>query len=113
LRYIAPRLPQLGACVVSLLRDKDVDGMLALLAELTDTVVTTASSHENALPAGLLAERARLRFAHVEAVSDPLEAVARAHELGEPVLVTGSFYLLADLAVLRSASVPWAGRPRS
>jgi len=25
-------------------------------------------------------------------------AVARAHELGEPVLVTGSLYLLGDLA---------------
>jgi hypothetical protein len=31
-------------------------------------------------------------------VDDPREALARAHELGEPVLVTGSLYLLGDLA---------------
>ena len=33
----------------------------------------------------------------VESIDDPGEAVARAHELGEPVLVTGSLYLLGDL----------------
>ena len=36
---------------------------------------------------------------HVEAVEDPVRAVERARELGTPVLVTGSLYLLADLAV--------------
>jgi hypothetical protein len=34
----------------------------------------------------------------VEVVDDPAGAVARAHELGEPVLVTGSLYLLGDVA---------------
>jgi hypothetical protein len=34
----------------------------------------------------------------VEAFADPVAALARAHELGEPVLVTGSLFLLADLA---------------
>ena len=43
-------------------------------------------------------ELARARFDHVEVVDDPVAAVARAHELGEPVLVTGSLYLLGDLA---------------
>ena len=33
----------------------------------------------------------------VEARDDPREALALAHSLGEPVLVTGSLYLLADL----------------
>jgi folylpolyglutamate synthase/dihydropteroate synthase len=31
-------------------------------------------------------------------VEDPALALARAHELGEPVLVTGSLYLLGDIA---------------
>ena len=39
-------------------------------------------------------------------VPDPVAALARAHELGEPVLVTGSLYLLADLAAHRPAGVP-------
>jgi len=34
----------------------------------------------------------------VEVVDDPALALARAHELGEPVLVTGSLYLLGDIA---------------
>ena len=42
-------------------------------------------------------QRARSSFATVELVDDPVAAVRRAHALGEPVLVTGSLYLLADL----------------
>ena len=59
--------------------------------------VATASSNARSLSAAELAEQARGRFAVVEAVDDPVEAVRRAHALGEPVLVTGSLYLLADL----------------
>ena len=44
-----------------------------------------------------LARRARPLFEAVEMRDDPTEALVRAHELGEPVLVTGSLYLLADL----------------
>ena len=51
--------------------------------------------------------RAR-HFEHVEVVDDPVAAVARAHELGEPVLVTGSLYLLGDLAQAEHRSA-WRG----
>jgi hypothetical protein len=44
----------------------------------------------------------------VEARDDPFAALGRAHELGEPVLVTGSLYLLADL---EAALAPFAARP--
>jgi dihydrofolate synthase / folylpolyglutamate synthase len=82
---------------VSLLRDKDVDAVLAALAPLGDTLVATTSSNARALGAVELAAAARRHFAHVEPVTDPVAALARAHELGEPVLVTGSLYLLAEL----------------
>jgi folylpolyglutamate synthase/dihydropteroate synthase len=49
------------------------------------------------------------RFAPVEAVAEPVAAVRRAHELGEPVLVTGSLYLLADL---EAADVEAEAEPR-
>lgn len=88
---------------VSILRDKDADAMLARLAALGDTLVATASSSGRVLAADELARRARPRFAHVEAVADPVRALARAHALGEPVLVTGSLYLLADLAAAERA----------
>jgi dihydrofolate synthase / folylpolyglutamate synthase len=82
---------------VSILADKDAPAMLAALASAGGRLVATRSSNARSLPAQELAALARPHFAHVEAVEDPDEALARAHELGEPVLVTGSLYLLADL----------------
>jgi dihydrofolate synthase / folylpolyglutamate synthase len=84
--------------VASILADKDVDAMLRILRRAGARFVATTSSSARALPAGELAELARGQFDHVEAVPDPVAAVLRAHELGEPVLVTGSLYLLGDLA---------------
>jgi dihydrofolate synthase/folylpolyglutamate synthase len=84
--------------VASILADKDVDAMLTTLRRAGRRFVATRSSSERALPAAELADHARPRFDHVEIVDDPVAAVARAHELGEPVLVTGSLYLLGDLA---------------
>jgi dihydrofolate synthase / folylpolyglutamate synthase len=83
---------------VSVLRDKDADAMLAALAEAGRTLVATTSSNGRALHADELAERAAPYFDRVDAVPEPRAALARAHELGSPVLVTGSLYLLADLA---------------
>ena len=57
-----------------------------------------ASSNARALAAGELAGLARPLFARVEQVDDPAAAHALAVGLGRPVLVTGSLYLLADLA---------------
>ena len=111
-RYIAPRLPQLGSIVVSILEDKDVDGVLRELATLCDTFVATASTNPRALSASALAAAARPFFEHVETVEPPAEAVARARELGRPVLVTGSLYLLSDLAQ-STARVPWVAPPTS
>jgi dihydrofolate synthase/folylpolyglutamate synthase len=84
--------------VASILADKDVDAMLRILREAGPRLVATTSSSPRALPAPELAGRARARFPHVEVVDDPARAVERGHELGEPVLVTGSLYLIGDLA---------------
>jgi len=81
----------------SVLEDKDVDEMLRRLSSLGGRFVATASTSPRSLTAAALAARARRHFAIVEAVADPTTAVRRAHALGEPVLVTGSLYLLADL----------------
>ena len=98
-RHIAPQLPPIGSIVASVLADKDVDGILAELARLAPVLVATRSSSARALPAARLAEHARRHFEHVEAFEDPFEALSRAHALAEPVLVTGSLYLLADLCL--------------
>ena len=97
--YLLGRLPSVRYVVVaSVLADKDVEGMVAALSVLGSRFIATTSSSRRALSAADLAERAARYFAAVEAVDDPAEAVLRARALGEPVLVTGSLYLLADLA---------------
>lgn len=104
-RWLLDRLPPGDYTVcASILADKDVDGMLAALASAGSRFVATSSSNSRALSAEDLAARAGRRFSLVEPVADPVQAVARAHELGEPVLVTGSLYLLADLAACEARS---------
>ena len=55
-----------------------------------------------------LAARAGAHFDRVEAVPEPRAALARGHALGEPVLVTGSLYLLGDIAQ-RERRAAWRG----
>ena len=109
--YVLARLPARSYVVVaSILGDKDVDGMLAALSPLGGTFVATRSTNARAVPAGDLAAKAGRFFAGAEAVPVPREALERARELAGAegaVLVTGSLYLLADLAAVRpQAPVP-------
>jgi dihydrofolate synthase/folylpolyglutamate synthase len=104
--YVLARLPSARYTIVaSILADKDVEGMLAAFSALGDRFVATRSSSSRALSAADLAERAVRYFDDVEAVEDRVEALTRARALGEPILVTGSLYLLADLA--KDESVRW------
>ena len=106
LGYLLPRLPTARYVVVaSILADKDVEGMVAALSVLGDRLVATSSSNERALSAADLAQRAAPFFSQVEAIEDPAESLRHARAFGEPVLVTGSLYLLADLA--KDESVRW------
>jgi dihydrofolate synthase/folylpolyglutamate synthase len=109
--YLLTRVPRADwVLVVSVLDDKDAAGMLAALAALGGRLVATSSSSPRALPAAELATFGRPFFAHVEVVAEPAEAVARGRELaGEEgaLLVTGSLYLLADLASVRPSCLPW------
>jgi dihydrofolate synthase / folylpolyglutamate synthase len=106
LGYALPRLPSARYVVVaSILADKDVDGMLAALSVLGDRLVATSSTNDRALPAADLAQRAAPFFSYVEPIEEPAQALAHARGLGEPVLVTGSLYLLADLA--KDESLRW------
>jgi dihydrofolate synthase / folylpolyglutamate synthase len=104
--YVLPRLPSARYVVLaSILADKDVDGMLAALSAVAGRLVATSSASLRALSAADLAERAGPYFAEIDAVEDPVEALAFARSLGEPLLVTGSLYLLADLA--KDESLRW------
>ncbi len=109
--YLLTRVPRADWVVVaSILADKDAAGMLAALSALGGRLVATSSTSGRALPAEELADLARPFFGHVEEVSDPRAALLRGRELageGGALLVTGSLYLLADLAAVRPACLPW------
>jgi dihydrofolate synthase/folylpolyglutamate synthase len=100
--WLLPRVPDRRYVIVaSILGDKDVDGMLAALSALGDTLVATRSSNTRALPAAELARLGSRWFTRTEQEPDPAAALAAAHAIAGPqgaVLVTGSLYLLADLA---------------
>ena len=97
-QHLLDRLPSDDYTVLaSILAGKDVDGMLELLATVGQRFVACSSSNPRALAADELAARAASRFEVVEHVPEPHAALAAAHRLGEPVLVTGSLYLLGDL----------------
>ena len=107
--WLLARLPRSDYVVVaSILADKDAEAMLRLLAGAGRVLVATSSRNARALPAAELARIATPFFESVEAVSEPEKGLARARELAEEqgVLVTGSLYLLADLAV-RLERIPW------
>jgi dihydrofolate synthase / folylpolyglutamate synthase len=101
--WLLARLPKPHGYVVvaSILRDKDVAGILERLARAGPTFVATGSPNPRALPPEQLAALASGHFERVESVPDPRAARARALELAGPaggVLVTGSLYLLAELS---------------
>jgi dihydrofolate synthase / folylpolyglutamate synthase len=99
--WLVARLPRRDYVVcASILADKDVEGILALLGTAGRTLVATRSSNPRALRVEDLARRAGPYYECVETVADPVDALERAHELAGPdgaVLVAGSLYLLADL----------------
>ena len=103
--YLLGRLPSREyVLVVSILRDKDAEAMLAALGALGDVFVATTSSNARARSPDELARLARPFFARVEALGDPREALRRARELAGrdgAVLATGSHYMLADLSSAR------------
>ncbi|HWL34171.1 MAG TPA: Mur ligase family protein [Gaiellaceae bacterium] len=105
-RWLVARLDRDDyAVVASILRDKDAGAMLAALSTKGRRLIATESSSDRALPAAELARLAADHFAEVEVEPDPAAALVRgrAHP---PVLVTGSLYLLADLASNEERAVP-------
>jgi dihydrofolate synthase/folylpolyglutamate synthase len=108
--WLVERLPDRDfVLVASILRDKAVEEMLDLFAGRASQLVSTQSHNPRTLTAEELAARAADRFAVVEVVPDPLQAVERGRELAGPdgaVLVSGSLYLLAELGAVRPAGLP-------
>ena len=85
--------------LLSIMADKDVDEMLALLLPLAKRFVTVAAHTPRAMPAETLAEYIRARGGKAEAAADIPAGVARAVELGGdgPVCALGTLYFSGDV----------------
>jgi len=90
--------------VVGIMRDKDVQDILAPLLPLTSHVIATSAPTPRALPADELAQRVRsaaerLGLTHlaVDIDEDPLRAVDRALATADLVCVAGSIFLVGPL----------------
>jgi dihydrofolate synthase/folylpolyglutamate synthase len=88
--------------VLSVLDDKDAAGMLAALAPHCARAIFTRSSNRSALPPAVLESLWRqVGGREAEIVAGPVDALERARLAARDegaVLVTGSIYLLSDLA---------------
>jgi dihydrofolate synthase / folylpolyglutamate synthase len=86
--------------VVSVLDDKDLERMIALLAAAASAIVATRSSHARAVDPRRIAEAAERAGVRAQAHERPTRALEAARAAAGPdgtVLVCGSLYLLADL----------------
>jgi dihydrofolate synthase / folylpolyglutamate synthase len=85
--------------VFGAMRDKDVDGMLAVLLPAIGRVIVTRPSNPRAADPEELAARIRVidRTLPVDVVASPLAAVTAAAEASKFVVVAGSIFLLGDV----------------
>ena len=105
--YLERWHPERPALVIGVMRDKDVDGILAALLPVTSVVIATEAPTPRALPAGDLARqvagRDPARRVHVE--SDPARAVALGFTESTTICVAGSIFLAGAVRplVIRNA----------
>lgn len=95
--------------VFGIMRDKDIEVVLGLLAPLFERIVFTSfQSARAAAP-----ERLKEACPRGRAVPDPVLALRRALEAGATTVVAGSFYLVGEiLSAIEEGSVNWH-RPAS
>jgi dihydrofolate synthase/folylpolyglutamate synthase len=94
-RYLERWHPERPALVIGVMRDKDVDGILAALLPVTSAVVATEAVTPRAMPAADLARHVAVlepaRRLHVE--RDAAKAVALALTEAATICVAGSIFL--------------------
>jgi len=86
--------------VIAVSADKDVGAIADALAPAVRAVVATRYQQERALAPALLADAFRGKVDIVETAPDLATALARARELGAPVLIAGSLFLVGEARVL-------------
>ncbi|MGE0593678.1 MAG: folylpolyglutamate synthase/dihydrofolate synthase family protein [Vicinamibacterales bacterium] len=93
--HLARWHPERPVLVIAVMRDKDVEGILAPLLPVVSAVVATTSGGSRGLSPDRLATHAKAIAPQLRVLTaaDPLGALALARELGPSVCVAGSIYL--------------------
>src|SRR5687767_6011003 len=97
--YLKRWHPERPALVISVMRDKDVDDILALLLPVTSDVVVTLAPSPRAVPVAELAQRvgdlqSGLGLTRsVTEVADPANAIAAALSHADTICIAGSIFL--------------------
>ena len=93
--------------LLGILKDKDIDAMLAVLLRSGDTVITVRPNSERAAAADVVAAIAAGMGLESHACSDAAEGLAqagaRARERGALLVVAGSLYLVGGIRALLTA----------
>ncbi len=111
-RALAATLRELGlrpALVVAISADKDARAIVAALAGDVCAIVATRYRQDRALSPDALAAIARsITTLPVETADDALAAITRARQLGSPILVAGSLFVIGEVrsALLGATSDP-------
>jgi dihydrofolate synthase/folylpolyglutamate synthase len=94
--YLRSRHPERPALVVGMMRDKDIEGILAALLPVVSSVVATAAPTTRAIPARDLAARITAMGARipVRIDPDPSSAVEQALATNATVCVAGSVFVV-------------------
>lgn len=81
--------------VIGMMRDKDIDSYLKIIAPHCKRIITTKPSNDRAISAEELKEIAKKYCPNITAVSNPLQAIkVKEYDF---LLVCGSFYLARDV----------------
>ncbi len=91
-KWLAPHL-RFETAVIGMLKDKDVEGYLSVVAPRCKTIIATNIPSERALPAEVLADIAEDFCDNVLVIDNPADAVK--HK--DLTLVCGSFYLAREV----------------
>ena len=94
--YLGSRHPERPALVIGVMRDKDIEGILAALLPVVSSVVATAAPTPRAIPARDLAARFSAMGGHlpVRVEPDPASAVEHALASSTTVCVAGSIFVV-------------------
>jgi dihydrofolate synthase/folylpolyglutamate synthase len=102
---LATALPKLAegrpvALLISVVRDKDAEGILSTLAPAVSAIIATQSSNPRSLPAADLKAIAACHCARTQLALDPVVALNLARRLvghGGLIVVAGSIFLVGEL----------------